>query len=527
MNNIGIFLNAQPFIALFLVVALGYLVAKINIAGFSLGAGAVLFVGLAVGAIAPKSAPTGLLGTVGLVLFVYGVGIQYGKDFFKGLASPFGIKANILAAVAVLAGSVVAVVSANFLGFGMDFAAGMFSGTMTATAAMQAAMDSAGNPNPATSYAIAYPFGIIGSILCLYVFNLLLRPKIDIPASSRLVVAEARAGDKGLAGQTIAEVLQRVPEDLEVLAFRRAGMNMPLDPSISLEADDVLAIAGLPKAISRLNLGQSEEVRSDRRNLDYVRCFVSKSKFVGAKLSDLQLPKDLAAKIVQVRRGDVDILPSPDLVIEYGDQVGVLVEPAGRDTISEYFGDSVTAQTEFSFISLGLGLVLGGLVGLIPIPIPGVGSITLGMAGGPLVVGLTLGYFGRLGPFNWNLPVVSNVVLRNFGISVFLGVTGLASGAPFVKNIASGLPYFISGVLVLLTVVLTILVIGYYILRINFDDLVGVVSGAVGNPAILGYANQLAPTGKPNIAYAMIFPGVGTVLKVIAAQVIVGLAAGG
>lgn len=526
MNDIGAFLDAQPFIALFLVVALGYVVGQISIAGFSLGAGAILFVGLAVGAIAPHSAPTGLIGTLGLVLFVYGVGIQYGKDFFKGLASPFGIKANLLATVAILAGCAVAVVSAKYMGFKMDFAAGVFSGSMTATAAMQAAMDSAGNANPATSYAITYPFGIIGSILCIYLFNLLLAPKVVIPAPSRLVAAEVQAGERGFAGLTIAELLQRVPEDLQITQFRRAGVNQALDPSIILEADDVIAIAGFPEAISRLNLGTTEEVRTDRRQFDYVRCFVSKSKFVGEKLSDLQIPKEFAAKIVQVRRGDVDILPRRDLVIEYGDQVGVLVEPAGRDAISDYFGDSVTAQTEFSFVSIGVGLVLGALVGLIPIPIPGVGSITLGMAGGPLVVGLILGYFGRLGPLNWNMPVVANVVLRNFGISVFLAVTGLANGAPFVENIASGVPYLVSGVFVLLTVVLTILVIGYYVLRLNFDDLVGIVSGTIGNPAILGYANQVAPSGRPNLAYAMIMPGVGTVLKIIVAQVIVALAAG-
>lgn len=224
------------------------------------------------------------------------------------------------------------VLSGKFMGFGMDFAAGMLSGTMTSTPAMQAAMESAGNSNPAIACAIAYPFGVIGPILCFYLFNRLVRPKVDLPAPSRLVVAEARAGERGIAGLTIAELLQRVPKDLELLEFRRAGMNMPLDPSIRLEAEDLVAIAGLPKAISGLKLGNSEEVRSDRRYLDYVRCFVSKPEFVGTKLSDLKISGDFSAKIMQVRRGDVDVLPSPGLVIEYGDQVGVLVEPAGRDT---------------------------------------------------------------------------------------------------------------------------------------------------------------------------------------------------
>src|SRR5271169_916970 len=168
MAGIADFLNTQPLFALFLVIGLGYAVGKISIAGFSLGIGAVLFVGLAVGAIAPKSTPPSLIGLLGLVLFLYGIGIQYGKEFFKGLLSPFGIKANILAAIAVIAGCAMAVVTARMMGFGLDFAAGMFAGSMTSTASLQAAIDAAGSRNPATGYAIAYPFGVFGPILCFF-----------------------------------------------------------------------------------------------------------------------------------------------------------------------------------------------------------------------------------------------------------------------------------------------------------------------------------------------------------------------
>jgi putative transport protein len=527
MGSIGTFLDSQPFIALFLVISLGYAVGKVSIAGLSLGSGAVLFVGLAVGAIAPKAAPPGLIINIGLATFVYGLGIRYGKDFFKGLASPFGIKANLLAAFAVLAGGAVAVLAAKFMGIESDFAAGMYAGATGSTPGMQAAMDAAGTPNPAISYAIVYPFSIIGPILCFYLFNKLLKPKIEIPTPARLVVAEARADERGIAGLTIAELLQRMPEDVRLLLLRRSGMNMIPDPTIRLEPDDIVSVEGFPEAISRLELGGTEEVRADRRQLDYVRCFVSKTQFVGTKLSELEMPKGFSAKVIQVRRGDADVLPSPDLAIEYGDQVIVLVESSGRDAISKYFGDSITAQAEFSFVSLGLGFVLSAFLGMVPIPIPGVGSISLGMAGGPLVVGLILGYFGRLGPFNWNLPTVANNVLQGFGISIFLAGVGLGSGAPFVENVAGGLPFVIVGVIVLLIVVLFILGAGYYVLRMNFDDLLGVVSGAMGNPAILAYANQLAPTGRPSIVFGMTVPGVGVVLKVIIAQVIVVVGASG
>jgi putative transport protein len=140
---------------------------------------------------------------------------------------------------------------------------------------------------------------------------------------------------------------------------------------------------------------------------------------------------------------------------------------------------------------------------------------------------LVLGYYGRLGPFNWNLPVVANNVFQGFGLALFLAGVGLASGTPFVENFSSGLPFIVAGSFVLMTVVLIILGVGYYVLRINFDDLLGIVAGAMGHPAILAYANQLAPTGRPGIVFGMVVPGVGVMLKVIIAQVIVALLASG
>jgi putative transport protein len=524
MSTIGAFLDGQPLLALFLVIGLGYAFGRISIAGFSLGIGAVLFVGLAVGAIAPKSAPPGLIGLLGLVLFLYGIGIQYGKDFFKGLASPFGIKANILGAVAVIAGCAAAVVAASVMGFGLDYAAGMFAGSMTSTASLQAALDAAGNRNPATGYAIAYPFGVFGPILCCFLARILLRPKIEIPAPTRLVVAETRAADHGLAGGTVSELLTRTSEGVQLIGIRRAGMNLLPEPTLTLDADDILVVAGLPDAVARLKLGNTEAARGDRRQLDYVRVFVSKPAYVGMTLGKLSLPANMRAQIIQVRRGDVDLLPRADLVIQYGDQLGIIVEPARRDDIARFFGDSIKAETDFSFISLGLGVAAGALIGLIPIPIPGLGSVKLGIAGGPLVIALILGYLGRLGPFNWYMPVVANLIMRNFGLTVFLASVGMSSGAPFVANIAGpGLSLLVAGMIVLLTVVVIVFVVGHFILRMSFDDLLGIVAGATGNPAILAYANQLAPTGRPDLGYAMIFPGVGTIVKVIAVQVMVTL----
>jgi putative transport protein len=527
MEPLGIFLNSQPFIALFLVIGLGYAVGQIKIGGLSLGIGAVLFIGLGIGAIAPNAAPPGLLGTVGLVLFLYGIGIQYGRDFFKGMISPFGIKANLLAAFAVLTGCAVAAFMANFLDFGPAFGAGTFAGSLTSTATLQAAMETSGSKTPAIGYAIAYPIGVFGPILCFYLAKLLFRPRIEVTPPNRLIVAEFRTGDRGLSGRTVAELLGLAPKGVDLLMIRRNGMNIIPEPSMMLDDDDIVSVVGFPEALAKLQISDSREVRNDRRHFDYVRVFVSKPRFIGMRLGDLPIPKGVSAKIIQVRRGDIDLLPKPDLQIDYGDQLGVLVESTQRTDISRFFGDSIKAETEFSFVSLALGMVIGALIGLIPIPLPIIGSVKLGSAGGPLIMSLMLGYIGRLGPFNWRMPMVTNIILRNFGLTVFLAGVGLSSGAPFVQNIGgTGLNMMLAAIIVLLTVILIVLLLGYYVLKMNFDEVIGIASGATGNPAILSYANQIAPTGKPDIVYAMIFPGVGTILKIIAVQVMLTISGG-
>jgi putative transport protein len=221
----------------------------------------------------------------------------------------------------------------------------------------------------------------------------------------------------------------------------------------------------------------------------------------------------------------MDLIPAPDLTLEYGDRVGVLMPPDRKEEVRRYFGDTVKAAAEFSYVSLGLGMVLGVLLGLIPIPIPGVGTVTLGLGGGPLIVALILGKLRRTGPLIWVMPLPANIVLRNFGLAMFLAAVGVNAGAPFVRTISeTGFSLLLIGAVVLLTTVLIVLLVGYYLLKIPFDDLVGVASGATGNPAILVYSTRMAPTERPDIGYAMIFPSM-TIVKVIAVQ-IVGLLVG-
>ena len=227
-----------------------------------------------------------------------------------------------------------------------------------------------------------------------------------------------------------------------------------------------------------------------------------------------------------MRRYDVDLVPAPDLMLEIGDRVGVIVAADQIAVARAFFGDTLKSAAEFSYVSVGFGMVLGVLLGLVPIPVPGVGIVTLGIGGGPLIVALIVGRLRRTGPISWVMPLPANIVLRNFGLTLFLATVGINSGQAFVTTVSQTGPLMLLiGAAVLLTTVLMVLLVGYYVLRIPFDDLLGVASGATGNPAIVVYATRMAPTDRPDIGYAMIFPS-ATMVKVVAVQII-GLMSGG
>jgi putative transport protein len=291
-----------------------------------------------------------------------------------------------------------------------------------------------------------------------------------------------------------------------------------------LIAESETAIAEAAARLGRLEPGR---IVKDRSALDYIRVFVGKANVVGVPLARLPLPAGFPVHLLHVRRYDADLVPTPDLTLEFGDRVGVLMPPDRKEEIRRHFGDTVKAAAEFSYVSLGIGMVLGVLLGLIPIPIPGVGTVTLGIGGGPLIVALILGKLRRTGPMLWVMPLPANIVLRNFGLAMFLATVGVNAGQPFVRTVAeSGLTMLFVGAAVLLTTALIVLLVGHYLMKIPYDDLVGVASGATGNPAILVYSTKMAPTERPDVSYAMIFPSM-TIVKVIAVQVVGLLAATG
>jgi putative transport protein len=332
------------------------------------------------------------------------------------------------------------------------------------------------------------------------------------------------------AGRTLSNLSRELPAGVQVTMVRIKQDNVvPIDDLVLSAGDALLVVADTEEGLSQTaaKFGKLEPGRlvQDRSSLDYIRVFVGKGSMVGIPVSKLVLPN--GTQLLHIRRYDADIVPSPDLMLEFGDRVGVLVPPGRKDEVRKAFGDSVKATAEFSYVSLGIGMALGILLGLIPIPIPGVGKVTLGIGGGPLIVALILGKLRRTGPLLWTMPLPANIVLRNYGLAIFLAAVGINAGQPFVRTVAdSGLTLLFIGMAVLLTTVLIVLIVGYYVMKIPYDDLVGVASGATGNPAILVYSTRMAPTERPDIGYAMIFPS-ATILKVIAVQIVGLLMLGG
>lgn len=217
--------------------------------------------------------------------------------------------------------------------------------------------------------------------------------------------------------------------------------------------------------------------------------------------------------VVHVRRGDVDLHARPDVVLELGDRVGMLANRADFPALRQFFGDSIKGTAEFSYVSIGLGMAVGMVVGAIAIPLPGIGAVSMGLCG-VLIIALVLGNFRHTRSLTWTMPLSANLVLRNLGLTLFLAQVGMASGPKFASGVAeTGLLMLGLGAVVLMALIVPILVLGL-LLRMPYDELAGVVAGACGNPAILGYSTKLAPTDKPDLGYAMIFPGM-TIAKIL------------
>jgi putative transport protein len=519
MDSLRTVLEQQPLMAMFLTIAIGYLAGEINIKGFSLGVGAVLFVALAMGWFAPGAVPAPIIGTFGLALFLYAVGIQYGRQFVAGLTSANGLRANLLGLAGVLLSGVLSLLLMQVMGLGLGHALGLFAGSGTSTPTLQAAIAVLGSDDPAIGYSVAYPFGVAGPILFLYLVFMILKPRIDVPAASRMELIEIGLTRPEFIGKRVGDVMTALPSQVQIVGLRRSDFNQPASVNSVIAERDVLLAVGPTRAVldqAQTILGEAAPGRivADRRDLDYLRVFASRPSVVGRTLGALTLPCEKPSVVAHVLRGDGDLQARPDLVLEFGDRVGILANRADFPALRRFFGDSIKGTAEFSYISIGLGMALGLLLGAIAVPVPGVGRIALGVSG-VLLVALALGNIRRTAGLNWTMPLSATLVLRNLGLTLFLAQVGIASGPKFAATVSdTGLLMMGLGAVVMMALVLPPLLVGLFVFRMPFDEVAGIVAGACGNPAILAYSSKLAPTDATDVGYAMIFPGM-TIVKIL------------
>jgi putative transport protein len=542
-------LRAEPLLLLFAVAAVGYLVGRVSVFGVRLGVAAVLFVGLGFGALDPALELPEVVTLLGLLLFVYTIGLSSGQQFFASLRRR-GVRDNLFVVLVLLAAAVAAVAGGRTLGIEAGRAAGVYCGALTNTPALATVVQTIRTRHPEGSareaalalpvvgYSIAYPAGVLGMIAALGVARRLVGPRDphDAPAD-----AAPRARPSGsLTARTIEvtnpliigfgpdEVAEHSGIDVVFGRMRRDGVTTLASSATRFRLGDVVSVVGPRDQIDRMTTFVGRDVPArielDRGDLDSRGMFVSDPRVAGHTLAELDLVQHFGAVVTRLRRGDVELVPHGGTVLELGDRVRVLAPPDHLDAVARFLGDSYRRVSEVDVLSLGLGVALGLLLGLIPIPLPGGLTVRLGLAGGPLVVSLILGSLVRTGPLTWNLPYGANLTLRQFGLTLFLAGVGTRSGYEFAATLAGGDAWPMLGLAVGLTALaaLATLGIGHRVLKIPLARLAGMLAAVQTQPALLAYAQEQWRDDRPNVVYATVYPA-AMIVKIVLAQVVLGV----
>jgi putative transport protein len=529
----------NPLLLLFIVSALGYAIGRIKIKGSSLGVAAVLFVGLAMGALDSRLALPEIIFLMGLVIFVYTIGLSSGPGFFASFNRK-GLRDNLFVVLVLLVAAAVAVAANVLFGLRSTVVAGMYAGALTNTPALAGLVDTlrtAGASDavlaePVVGYSVAYPMGVLGVILaiafCQWVWRIDYRTESEKLRSFNMVEQElynrtVRVTQAGLP--PVQQLIMGQQWDVVLTRVQRQERTFLVDGNTQFEVGDLVSLVGAPDQVDKATrfLGEvtARHLEFDREQFDFRRVFVSNPAVVGRRLAELQVSQRFGALVTRVRQGDIDLLADGDTRLELGDRVRVVAPRTQIAALSAFFGDSYKALSEINLLSTGLGLSLGLLIGLIPIPLPGGITLTLGYAGGPLIVALILGARRRTGPIVWTLSYSANLTLRQMGLILLLAGIGVRSGYTFVSTFAQsgGINIFSISAVITLTASLLTLWIGYKVLRIPFPLLTGMLSAVHTQPAVLGYSLEQSKNDVPNIGYALIFP-VATITKILVTQLL-------
>ncbi|MHB8636013.1 MAG: aspartate:alanine exchanger family transporter [Fimbriimonadaceae bacterium] len=539
-------LAGNPVLLLFVVCGLGFGFGRVRFgrSGISLGAASVLFVGLAIGAVDPRLQLPQVVNMLGLVLFMYSVGLGASSGFFAAL-NRRGLRDTAIAILPLVIGAVATFVAALLINQHGVPGAAIFTGSMSSSSGLAAILDAAkqsGSPAAAMSqatvnYSITYVASIVGPMLVIVVFLKLFRVDLRMEAQSlpeyRQAIAELETTSirvtKPEATRLTVDDLNRADGQIAVVFGRVVRRDNPLIPAgtLKFELDDVVVVVGPEEQLERVTRALGErlpvEVEHERTELELRRVFVSKSDIAGIPLLKLDLPRSLGVKITRVRRGDQEFIPNGETRLELGDRLRVFSQRNDLPKIRDFFGDSFTALSEVDFLALGLGITAGLLFGLIPFPLPGGLTLRFGFAGGPLLAGIVLAKLNRTGPIIWTLPFSANLTFRQFGLLLFAAAIGTQAGYAFVDTVLhhGGLAVLFVGLGVSITVGAASMLYGHKVLKVPMNHLIGVYVGGQTQPIVLGFAKDRAGNDLAATGYAAVFPA-ATVAKIVLSEILLG-----
>ena len=546
----------------------GVAIGRINIGGIKVGIAGVLFTGLLLAHIkgvgAGSDADLTKYDTIlsfvkefGLILFVYSIGIEVGPRFFTAFKDE-GLKLNALACSIILIGLGIAFGIKMFLGNGISSSeiTGIMCGAVTNTpglgAAQQALTDVSHNAaDPAMraaaadavnkgtagmAYAVAYPFGVLGLIAAILIIRFIFRVKIDEEVdkynkemgaaySNKLESVEITVTNQNLFGSKVSFVKKFVDKELAISRVLRKDTFFVPNDDDELQSGDVIYgvsssnhIEKLKAQIGTVEIGDKREVSGDLAMCDVL---VTNRKIAGKTINQIGINRRYEANITRLFREGREILPTPTTTLELGDTVRIVGKKALLKEVRNEIGNSVKELAKPNTIPIFIGIFLGVLLGSIPIAIPGMPvPAKLGLAGGPLIVAICLGYKGRIGKLDFYMTSGANFMLRELGIILFLACVGLSSGAHFAETVANGgYVWMIYGAAITFIPVMLVAIVGM-LMNVNYLKISGILAGSMTDPPVLDYANSLAPVQAQSTAYATVYP-LSMFLRILVAQILV------
>ncbi|HBV3407448.1 TPA: putative transporter [Klebsiella pneumoniae] len=533
-----------------LVAVVGLWISNVKIRGVGFGIGGVLFGGIIVGHFVDQAGVTlsspmlHFIQEFGLILFVYTIGIQVGPGFFASLRVS-GLRLNLFAILIVILGGLVTAVLHKLFNIPLPVVLGIFSGAVTNTPALgagQQILRDLGVPfevvdQMGMSYAMAYPFGICGILLTMWLVRLFFRINVEKEAQrfeessgnghAHLHTINVRVENPNLNQMAIQDVPMLNSDNIVCSRLKRGELLMVPAPGTLIQAGDLLHLVGRPEDLhnAQLVIGQEVATSLSTRGTDLKveRVVVTNEKVLGKKIRDLHVKQRYDVVISRLNRAGVELVASSSASLQFGDILNLVGRPEAIDAVAAELGNAQQKLQQVQMLPVFIGIGLGVLLGSIPLFIPGFpAALKLGLAGGPLIMALILGRIGSIGKLYWFMPPSANLALRELGIVLFLAVVGLKSGGDFVATLTQGdgLSWIAYGIFITAIPLLTVGVLARMLAKMNYLTLCGMLAGSMTDPPALAFANNLhATSGAAALSYATVYPLV-MFLRIITPQLL-------